>query len=256
MSLSPAATLTLFDSMTSVLGQHQPSGAGTADGLSQGRPSQQSLDVQGTIRVLEENFAEYSNGSQRQAELVECESTWRHMARRRLGGLAPEAFFVGSGRITRPRVREYEAALKQEMLNWARGASPFSDSSSQAVENDTKEKPGTEIVRGKPLVSERAGKAAESEGFEALETLLQMLNGDLNARVGALEEECRKREMQMGMRFVYGDIMKLLLGLAAQDWLPALVFNFSRGQCMDMARIVVEQLERAEEASKQVTGYR
>jgi hypothetical protein len=255
MSLSPTATLTLFDSMTSVLGQHQPSGLGTADGLSEGRPSQVSLDVHEAFRDLEEDFAEYSSGSQRHAELVECESTWRDMARRRLEGLAPEAFFAGSERITRPRVREYEAALKQEMLNWARGASPFSVSKSQAVKHDTKELPGTKTVPGKSLVSERARiKAAESEGFEALEALLRVLNGDLNARVGALEEECSKNGMQMGMRFVYGDVMKLLLGLAAQDWLPALVFNFSRGQCMDMARIVVEQLERAEEALKEVRG--
>lgn len=228
MSLSPPATLQLFDAMTSVL--RQTCTAGTPE------------SPQGAIGA--EDVAEARAGSQLGALGGSGSPGWKETARVRLEKtLTPEVFFGGSARITRPRVREYELALKQEMLGWARDVS---NSAAQGGGLGSAHEDGSDNLR----LLQRAG-SQESEGFCALEELLRTLNGDLSSRVRALEEACASGGVQIERGFLGRDIMSLLLGLAAQDWLPALVFNFSRGQCMDMARRIVEQLERAEaEAEK------
>ncbi|GAQ77980.1 hypothetical protein KFL_000060450 [Klebsormidium nitens] len=233
MSLSPPATLQLFDAMTSILGQPRTAGPPDPDS-----PRSATGGEGVTERRAASQFGEPGGVP-----------GWRETARLRLERtLAPEVFFQGSARITRPRVREYEAALKQEMLIWAR------DVSSSAAQGE-----GPKAVQGRLLQTPGSADLSlaqrtqcdGSDGFRALDELLRALNGDLSARVRALEEECASRGVQIERDFLGRDIMSLLLGLAAQDWLPALVFNFSRGQCMDMALRVVERLERAEaEAEK------
>eukprot|EP01062_Namystynia_karyoxenos_P008352 TRINITY_DN1293_c4_g2_i1.p1 TRINITY_DN1293_c4_g2~~TRINITY_DN1293_c4_g2_i1.p1 ORF type:complete len:2214 (+),score=877.46 TRINITY_DN1293_c4_g2_i1:177-6818(+) len=131
--------------------------------------------------------------------------------------LDPDVFFKHDLIITQARAREYEKNLKDELMRW--------------------------VVKGKP-------KSMGGKGHDAVRAMvahtLNRLQRSSNASVDAEHVALEQGDALDTAEFVQKNLLDLLMSLAAQEKLPAIVFNFDQSACEELAKAVVEELEASE----------
>eukprot|EP01064_Diplonema_japonicum_P010906 TRINITY_DN1813_c2_g1_i2.p1 TRINITY_DN1813_c2_g1~~TRINITY_DN1813_c2_g1_i2.p1 ORF type:complete len:2106 (+),score=712.11 TRINITY_DN1813_c2_g1_i2:48-6365(+) len=129
--------------------------------------------------------------------------------------LAPEEFFENDLAITQSRSREYEAALKKELMSWV--------------------KKGEKDIIARLMV----------------DCVMKKLGGGLHRICTDSERIATEQQNPLDTKeFIEENFPDLLMCLNSKQMLPALVFNFDQGMCEDLARKMVVSLEEAEESYK------
>eukprot|EP01079_Euglenida_sp_SAG-EU17-18_P000747 gene747-387_t len=142
-------------------------------------------------------------------------------AKRELECLAPEEYFKDCLCIRMGHAREYEAALKETLVGWAK----------------------------------RTESGVQNPLYTTVEQLLNRLTSNPMKQMDVAE----KRQLQQcmeGKDFVKTHILDCLLTLKGQEKLPAIVFTFDEGRVEELGQQVVEQLEALEDQYKQTPEYK